>query len=33
MELFTVTERNGTWVYVVGSYDPGRDVYRCHWPD
>jgi hypothetical protein len=33
MELFTITARNGTWIYVVGPYDPGRATYRCHWPD
>ena len=33
MELLTITARNGTWIYLVESYDPGRDVYRCHWPD
>lgn len=32
-ELLTITARNGTWVYVVGPHDPGRDVYLCHWPD
>lgn len=32
-ELLTITASNGTWVYVVGQLDSGRDVYQCHWPD
>lgn len=32
-ELLTITASNGQWVYVVGQYDSGRDVYHCHWPD
>jgi hypothetical protein len=32
-ELLTITASNGTWVYVVGQLDSGRDAYFCHWPD
>ena len=33
VELLTITASNGAWIYVVGHYDSGRDVYLCHWPD
>jgi hypothetical protein len=32
-ELMTITARNRTLVYRIGSYDFVRHAYLCNWPD